>query len=58
MRGWSESATEYMVLRLDEGHMPGNFFLSEPQLKTTVTYYVKIMTLKLETSLIVAQQVR
>ena len=25
-----------MVLRLGEGHMPCNFFLSEPQLKTTV----------------------
>ena len=27
-----------MVLRLGEGHMPGTFFLSEPQLKTTVDY--------------------
>ena len=25
-----------MVSRLGEGHMPGTFFLSEPQLKTTV----------------------
>ena len=25
-----------MVSRLGEGHMPCNFFLSEPQLKTTV----------------------
>ena len=25
-----------MVSRLGEGHMPGSFFLSEPQLKTTV----------------------
>ena len=27
-----------MVSRLGEGHMPGTFFLSEPQLKTTVCY--------------------
>ena len=27
-----------MVSRLGEGHMPGTFFLSEPQLKTTVDY--------------------
>ena len=27
-----------MVSRLGEGHMPCNFFLSEPQLKTTVLY--------------------
>ena len=25
-----------LVSRLGEGHMPGTFFLSEPQLKTTV----------------------
>ena len=25
-----------MVSSLDKGHMPGTFFLSEPQLKTTV----------------------
>ena len=25
-----------MVSRLSEGHMPGTFFLSEPQLKATV----------------------
>ena len=25
-----------VVSRLGEGHMPGTFFLSEPQLKTTV----------------------
>ena len=28
-----------MVSRLGEGHMPGTFFLSEPQLKTTVWDY-------------------
>ena len=27
-----------MVSRLGEGHMPCTFFLSEPQLKTTVIY--------------------
>ena len=27
-----------MVSRLGEGHMPCNLFLSEPQLKTTVSY--------------------
>ena len=27
-----------MVSRLGEGHMPRTFFLSEPQLKTTVLY--------------------
>ena len=31
-----------MVSRLGEGHMPCNFFLSEPQLKTTVVLYEKI----------------
>ena len=30
-----------MVSRLGEGHMPGTFFLSEPQLKTTVHCVVK-----------------
>ena len=29
-----------MVSRLGEGHMPCTFFLSEPQLKTTVYYRV------------------
>ena len=29
-----------VVSRLGEGHMPGTFFLSEPQLKTTV-YCIK-----------------
>jgi hypothetical protein len=28
-----------MVLGLGEGHMPGNFFLSEPQVKTTVSWF-------------------
>ena len=29
-----------MVSRLGEGHMPGTFFLSEPQLKTTVRRFL------------------
>ena len=37
-----------MVLRLGEGHMPCTFFLSEPQLKTTVGYSdMRILELKL-----------
>ena len=31
-----------MVSRLGEGHMPCTFFLSEPQLKTTVVHGAKI----------------
>ena len=31
-----------MVSRLGEGHMPWSFFLSEPQLKTTVTVTLHI----------------
>ena len=30
-----------MVSRLGEGHMPGTFFVSEPQLKTTVRVSVR-----------------
>ena len=32
-----------MVSRLGEGHMPWTFFLSEPQLKTTVREYTRLL---------------
>ena len=32
-----------MVSRLGEGHMPCTFFLSEPQLKTTVRLYLQTL---------------
>ena len=43
-----------MVSRLGEGHMPCTFFLSEPQLKTTVT---GVLTLRFHENLSVLQSV-
>ena len=39
-----------MVSRLGEGHMPCTFFLSEPQLKTTVYQLWKVSKMALSTS--------